>query len=220
VCLVALAIALPVAPIEAHSAAVWYGGRWQSRTVDWRFDNDFPKSGGIRQAVIKGSRQWNHAGANLQFHFHSRDRESHNLDPCSQPAGRNFVGWGPIDGAGGKLAVTVTCTFGEGTGPRDMHAFLMILDSDETWHTNPSTQPGPFDTDVWAVASHEFGHAGGRITGGPGNQGHFSENSRLCPDILNDRRHTMCPSYDVIGAVMRTLERHDIDTFRNAYGER
>ncbi|MEA2434116.1 MAG: Matrixin [Actinomycetota bacterium] len=101
-----------------------------------------------------------------------------------------------------------------------MYSFQMLFDKEETWHFDPSTPPGPGETDMWAVASHEFGHAGGRITGGPGDQGHWPESSNLCPDLLNDRRHTMCPSYDFIGTVMRTLERHDIDTFRNAYGRR
>jgi hypothetical protein len=125
-----------------------------------------------------------------------------------------------LDGPGGQLAVTVTCTFGTGNGPREMYSFQMLFDREEDWHVDPSSEPGLGEIDMWAVASHEFGHAGGRITGGPDGQGHFSENSRLCPDLLNDRRHTMCPSYDVIGVVMRTLERHDIDTFLHAYGSR
>jgi hypothetical protein len=101
-----------------------------------------------------------------------------------------------------------------------MYSFQMIFDSDETWNMDPSRKPSTFETDMWAAASHEFGHAGGRITGGPDDEGHWPENSRLCPDLLDDRRHTMCPSYDFIGVVMRTLEHHDIDTFRNAYGRR
>ena len=213
------ALALPAPPVEGHAAGKFYGAEWIDRRVEWRFDNDFPRSRGARKAVLKGSRQWNRAGARLGFRREERDREAGELDPCGQPRGTNFVQWGRIDGPGGRLAVTATCTFGTGTGTREMYSFQMKFDSAESWHKDPSTQPEIGETDLWAVASHEFGHAGGRITGGPDGEGHFGENSRFCPALLNERRHTMCPSNDFIGVFMRTLARHDIHTFRNAYGE-
>jgi hypothetical protein len=142
------------------------------------------------------------------------------VNPCALPRGWNFVHWAPIDGPGGNLAVTVTCTLDRTAGPNQMHSFQIVFDSRELWHFDPSLPPAPLSVDLWAVAAHEFGHATGRINGGPGGDGHFPEQSRLCPGVASAARHTMCPSYDLVGVAMRTLERHDIDAFRRAYGRR
>jgi hypothetical protein len=217
--LTSISILLIPSFVSAHRAREWYGARWDRNSVVWRFDKGFPKRDGARKAVVKGSRQWNRSGARLRFRFESRSREAGPLDPCSLPPGKNFVQWGSIDGPGGRVAVTATCTLSQ-QGIREMYSFQMKFDRAESWHMDPSTQPAPFETDMWAVASHEFGHASGRITGGPGDQGHFDEESKFCPDLGSEQRHTMCPSYDLIGVVMRTLERHDKDAFRRAYGTR
>lgn len=219
VLIVLFAVSSPT-PASGHSASRWYGARWETRVVGWRFDEDFPTGGGIRRAVLYGSRQWNQADAGLRFRHRRGEVEAGRVDPCSAPLGRNVVDWRPIDGPGGKLAVTVVCSFGGGSGSNQMQSFHMVFDRDEMWHTDPLSLPPPFAVDVWAVASHEFGHATGRITGGPGGEGHFPERSDLCPDLLNPRRHTMCPSYDLVGVYMRTLEWHDVDTFKRAYGPR
>lgn len=215
----AFLISSAATPALGHRPATWYGTRWERDIVRWRFDNDFPRGDGVRRAVRRGSRQWNRAGAELRFRRRP-DREGGRIAPCSLRRGHNFLHWRAIDGPGGTLAVTVTCTFGDGSGPNQMHAFEMVFDEDEPWHTDPSSRPGPLEIDLWAVASHEFGHAGGRISGGPQGDGHFDEDSRLCPNLLNARRHTMCPSYDLIADEMRTLEKHDVDVFRRTYGRR
>lgn len=206
-------------PALGHRPGKWYGARWDENVVRWHFDDDFPRGDGVRRAVLKGSRQWNRAGAELRFR-RARDREGGRIDPCSHRHGQNLLHWKRIDGPGGILALTVSCTFGDARGRREMHSFEMMFDRAEPWHTDPSSHPAPFQTDLWAVASHEFGHAGGRITGGPDGDGHFPEDSRYCPNLLDPRRHTMCPSYDLIAADMRTLEKHDVDVFRRAYGRR
>ncbi len=204
-------------PSTAHRASKWYGARWSRDIVRWSFDNDFPRGDGIRKAVRKGSRQWNRADADLRFRWRP-EREAGRINPCSDR--RNVVDWRRLDGPGGDLAVTIVCASVDHRGPGTMYSFHMIFDRSESWHTDPSTEPSPFEVDLWAVASHEFGHASGRISGGPRNSGHFRETSRYCPNILDPRRHTMCPSEELIGAQMRTLERHDKDAFRNAYGRR
>ncbi len=214
----ATVIVLALKPAEAHRASKWYGSRWHTEVVRWSFDNDFPRGGGIRKAVRKGSRQWNRAGADLRFRSR-REAEAGRVNPCARRR-RNFVDWRRIDGPGGRLAVTVVCSFGDGRGPDTMYAFHMIFDKSEPWHKDPSTRPTPLEVDLWSVAAHEFGHAGGRISGGPEANGHFAEGSRWCPRFLSGGRHTMCPSEEVLGAEMRTLERHDIDVFRNAYDTR
>lgn len=216
--LVALLLIVLSAPGPAHRPSRWYEARWISRSVRWRLDNDFPRGNGIRRAVLKGSRQWNKAQTRLRFRRRS-PREAGGVEPCRRRRGNNFIHWKRIDGPGGKLALTVTCTFGDGAGPNEMYSFEMIFDREEPWHTDPSSRPDPLEVDLWAVASHEFGHAGGRISGGPNGDGHFSESSRFCPGLVNPRRHTMCPSHDVIAVEMRTLEKHDIDVFRRAYGQ-
>lgn len=210
-------VALGAVPASGHSPAKWYAARWKAPVVSWRFDDDFPRGGGIRRAVVNGSLQWNRAGASFRFRHRGSEQEAGSVDPCKLPRSRNFVDWKSIDGPGGKLAETIVCSFGDGTGPNQIHSFHMVFDSAEPWHTDPSSLPLPFAVDLWAVAAHEFGHATGRISGGPRGDGHFAERSRLCPDIADPGRHTMCPSYDIMGVWMRTLEPHDIDAFKRAY---
>lgn len=68
------------------------------------------------------------------------------------------------------------------------------------------------------AAAHEFGHAAGRLRGGPDGNGHFGEGWDVCPGASNlGGRHTMCPSIFDGTPYARSLAAHDKDSHQNAY---
>ncbi|HEX7169063.1 MAG TPA: hypothetical protein VF230_18945, partial [Acidimicrobiales bacterium] len=67
--------------------------------------------------------------------------------------------------------------------------------------------------DVWAVASHEFGH----VTGWGGEHYTPAPDAGVLCDEGSQQKHTMCPGIATSNQRMRTLEAHDIGTFNNAY---
>lgn len=77
------------------------------------------------------------------------------------------------------------------------------------------TIAGSNDTDIQGPATHEFGHATGRETGGAG-MGHFDDDWAVCDDT-EAAHHTMCQSVIVNVWWDRTLNDHDKDVFDDKY---
>jgi hypothetical protein len=115
------------------------------------------------------------------------------------------------------LADTEQC----GTGSTMENFGMRINDNSAIdWYRGTDT-PSHSETDLWSIATHEFGHSSGW---GPGND-HFTEtaNPGACDKTQNDY-HTMCEryyhttdQYPARGKWWRTLETHDVDTFKDAY---
>jgi hypothetical protein len=83
---------------------------------------------------------------------------------------------------------------------------------------DPPCPSGECEVDLESIASHEFGHATGRVRGGDGDLGHFTQanNGAICNSNA-DEHHTMCRSGVAGTTYDRTLNTHDKDTFESAY---
>lgn len=193
-------VVLP-ATTTAHPAKDWYPREWKNDLqVEWSFTKGYPARGGRRNRVKDAARAWNRLGQPMRFVWR---KDIDNLDPrrCPSREQKDGVHWRIIDGNGNTLAETYRCYAGG-----RLHSFQITFDKQERWYGGKAKPPrGRFD--LWSVAAHEFGHA-------TGFSGHFSAGTRLCK---GSGQNTMCPLIRRGSRAWRTLERHDRDTFRNAY---
>lgn len=228
--LVAAVIPFLIVPAinEAHLASEYYGFFWTTgsqdgiatdQSAEWRFTDNFPSGQGLQNRVKNGAMAWNELPPDMSFPESNGTVNGLNWDvqcpfPPTQSAYQdNRVGWQSIPG-NEALAQAQYCGINETT----LLNFRIRFDRDRNWYGGTDT-PAPSEYDMWSVAGHEFGHAGGRAKGGDGD-GHFLQTSPLCPDVDSqhfDERHTMCPSTPRGTRVQRSLEEHDRDVFRNAY---
>jgi hypothetical protein len=235
----------------AHSWSNWYWARWSdrnlcianecvntSRNVKWRFvakdaHGGFPAGGGMRDRIRDAAGRWNNQDTSMTFVWDSASPEwsgfgwPNGICPAFRAADyqKNKVGWTDINGDGfiptEPLAEVFACRNRENDSkPWAMLQFWMRVNNDAPWYSGTGSVPsGQFD--LWGLATHEFGHAGGRLMGGD-TDGHFWDTSSLCPGDLIDGqspsgRHTMCQTVVNGGAGARSPEEHDKDTFVNAY---
>ncbi len=204
-----LAASLPVA---AHTATDYYKQRWLTDlSVDFRFTSSFPAS--FHQQVRLGANQWNSVNTTMTY---AEKAAVSDFDPKVCPSSYQYNGfhWRNIDGSvssgGTILAQTRFCVYSYSVVlaalPREMHSMQITYDQDESWFA--STGDAPLGTyDVWSTASHELGH-------GTGWSGHLS--GSICDD--NSAQQTMCAFISDGTERQRTLEDHDIHTFRGQYG--
>lgn len=212
--------------VNAHPADVYYPHPWATDafgdvTVTWRFTpefpDDFPEDTGFQRRIRDGAQTWNNVGANLRFAEVAAAPNDYAARGCGnqllQGTDRNGMHWEAIDGRGNVLARTYQCIGTVGVNAGRMYSFDMQWDPAEWWHIHTGSPPSG-TTDVWSVASHEFGHA-------TDWEMHFDDNAgwngSLC-QTGDAGRHTMCKYYEPGTLRMRTLEAHDVETFVNRYG--
>jgi len=215
---------------SAHTASDWYGKKWGNGnlTPKWRFADDVPKTCCYRDRIQNGKAEWNQLGEPMSFDFAAGQPDfpafpflsCPKLSDGSANKEKNAMHWSYLDGKFGFAGETYVCSFydvNEGN-PDYIANFQMRFDSGESWYTGTGTPSCPnvdsCQTDLWSVATHEFGHATGRTKGGDG-LGHFGENWSVCADVAD--KHSMCP-WDFANYTRgRSLELHDKDSFRSAY---
>lgn len=211
---------------SAHPADAWYGHVWTNgmqsgistdRVVQWRFVDNFPLGDGFRNRLKDGASEWNQLPPEMRFDFVSGEANALAWDTCPVPSQSVYqddrVGWQDIPG-NDALAQAYYCTI----NANSILLFRIRFDKDWFWYGGTEQPPdGAFD--AWSVATHEFGHTGGRAKGGDGD-GHFVEPSEYCPNEGSPNfsdRHTMCPSNYRGTRNQRSLEQHDRDVFNDAY---
>lgn len=184
--------------------------------VDWKFTEGVP-TGAFRDRVKDGAVAWNQVtGSNFKFDWNSGDYAD--FDPACQenrPYEKNAIHY--RDTGVDVIGIVKTC----GTPNGGIHDFQLSLDSNlpgsATWYAGTGSTPSS-QFDVWAAATHEFGHATGFDL-------HFYWDSdpSLCGPLVNwPQKQTMCTAGSDIDNLLgrnsfRTLEWHDKSTFKDAY---
>lgn len=228
--LILAVIALLVAAVAttvagAHTSSTHYPAHWIGLTsVPYRFESAVP-TGAFRDRLKDGAAQWTAQGGTAEPNFYwpgGDDFPDTSLTGHCNTGfyGANVLQYQDLDNYGsGVLGVTLTC-YRTDTG--EILSFQMGFDNDRDWYTGTGDANDGFlnqcipscQSDLWSVASHEFGHATG-FMGPSSTGGHFSSTDAVCAD--NDSQATMCPSYKPGTERQRSLSTHDIHTFTGAY---
>lgn len=210
-CVVVAALTASATSSRAHSAVNYYSTSWgpdDVPNINWRFTEQVP-TGNFRDRVVDGTLEWNNVGA-VPFNWVKVTPEYANFNPnpsdCTTIAHeKNGVHYRSVPS--GFVAYTHTCS-----ESGFLRSTQVVFSSSNSWYSGTST-PGSTQSDVWAFAAHEFGHAtGGWLNNSIG--GHFG-GSTLCPS--DNTKHTMCASIFNGTNYQRSLEFHDSETFDNAY---
>ncbi|HVF52387.1 MAG TPA: hypothetical protein VNC78_02145 [Actinomycetota bacterium] len=203
---------------SARNPERWYPSRWGADhlAVNWRFTDSFP-GGAVRRRVFAGAREWNKAKQTMTFdHVEGEpDYEAYSTSVCPklEEVEKNGVHWGTVPGGG---AYTVMCTFPEGSagGRAELHSFQIMFGMNTHWYYGKH-KPRFYQEDFWSYATHEFGHAGGRIQGGDGH-GHFPDSREYCRPTPKAHQ-SMCQTAPAGTTFDRTINGLDRYVFGGAY---
>jgi hypothetical protein len=192
-------------------------------TQYWHFTAGVP-TGAWRERIRDGVRTWNNLQESLTF-FES-GQVANFLPPgeggSCPVAGRNTIHYRNIDDRDGTFAYVSPCVY---NNDGRISSVTMVIDNSEDWYTGTGDAPdgfqvlgacvnGPCKVDAWSIVTHEWGHIFGFMRG-PDGDGHFPRRFEICQADSADQ--TMCAQYGKGHERARTLETHDIHTFKNAY---
>lgn len=107
------------------------------------------------------------------------------------------------------MALSTTCDFG---GDGNIDEAITEFNTNINWNYNPNTNPANNEMDLWAVATHEFGHD-------TGFDGHWTLSHGECHTVGNGTANdlTMCPHIDYGSTWMRNLASDDRNEFDQQY---
>jgi len=205
-------VSAAVFPAGAHTAigsGGYYNRRWKvDLHLPWRFASNYPTSpGGWRNNVQNAVEQWNSQNQPLYWTLYG-DVADFTWTACPSTFERNVIHFQNAD----KPGYVKTCVWANDTN-RIWSTNMNIDSSGTTWYIGTST-PGSTELDLWSVATHEWGHMSGSVTGGDG-LGHFPESSSVCPS--DSTRQSMCPTIYAGTIWMFDTASHDEHTFQAAY---
>lgn len=200
--LVALWVLMAV-PSDAHPASSFYRERWvNNKNVPYSFTPGAVPTSEWRARTVAAAGTWTALGEPMKFVNVADSPRNFSPSRCPRTYQKNGIHRRAYDGVGGVLARTFLCTRNG-----QLWSFQLSFDKGDRWYTGTGS-PAANQADLQSVAAHELGHA-------TGFAGHFSLSSALCAD--NATQHTMCAGHRVGTNRQRTLEEHDVDTFRDAY---
>ncbi len=159
--------------------------------------NNMPS--GARNAIDRGAQDWNDLNGSVTL-VPGGNVANYSPDDCPPQYAQNAIHYAAIDGPSQVLAVATTCRF---TSGNELYSMQITFDTGEDWYTGTGN-PSSGEIDLWAVATHEFGHTIGIA--------HFDAADAVC---ASNTRQTMCPFYAVS---QRGPADHDVHGFAAAYG--
>lgn len=201
------------APASAHSSGQYYtGSRWPSNgTVQFALNAGWP-GGETTSRVLDARNQWGYwdqgAEPNLTWTLPDGVNYGSWSNPCTLTSGNNtaIVFWADLESQGSTVVGYTRACSSNGTRTRATVAF----DQGNSWYWGNGDAPA-WATDLWSVASHEWGHL-------MGFQQHLPEFTiGICPTGGDWARHTMCPQVFSGQEMMRDLGEHDGHTHQAAY---
>ena len=194
-----LAMTLLGPSASSHSGLI--ARTWQrDKTVQYDFTSSVGNMpNGAENAINKGAEDWNGLNGSVTLNPGS-NVGNYSPDECPATFAQNAIHYKPIDGPSSVLAVATTCRF---TSGNELYSMQITFDTAENWYTGTGN-PSSGQIDLWAVATHEFGHTIGIA--------HFDAADAVCS---NNTRQTMCPFYAVS---QRGPADHDVHGFSAAYG--
>jgi hypothetical protein len=214
-CIVALLLpALKVALAHNSDVHFYSSARWNWTSdhhtgwhITWRFAPNFPDGGPKKQRVIDAFSKWNALGERMNFGQLEDADHAYTLICWEEDQNYNGVFYGPIDGGGATswLALTQKCRH---SGSNNLHRFWIEVDSDQNWYSfDDPAGIGSGQHDLESVMAHEVGHATAWA-------GHYDRTAIPCSE---SPKHTMCQGTPTKNSSKRSLEEHDVHTFRDAY---
>lgn len=209
----AAALTVP-SPAAAHPNAYYYtNGKWPTNaTIRFAMNSGGP-NGDFLSRVLNGRDHWNNqdTGNEPQAYWTLPDYVNYGsfANPCTLTTGSNNTGVVfsiDLDYLGSEVAgATQLCRSGS-----TITKASLAFDNDIYWYTGTGATPGGY-MDVWAVATHEFGHFFGHWI-------HFAEGEAgVCPPSWDNNRHAMCPAIPAGTWVQRHIKTHDNHTYTAAY---
>lgn len=214
--LATIAVIVPQAA-SAHTASTYYKSpKWPTGTlISYGLNVGFPDSFfDYDNRILDAKNQWfQYAGpAEPQAYWSLSDYVQYGpfQSPCLMTSGTNtvVVFWENLDGYSPGYAGMMWACADPNNAARRLRASI-VMDSTRQWYIGTGDAPGT-TTDLWAAASHEWGHALGAA--------HWTElETGVCPKYENLVRHVMCPSIAMGYEVQRHPRTHDIHTFQAAW---
>lgn len=187
----------------------------------WLAKSVLDKPAEWRLRIIDAATTWNKLGQVMRFNYagdvpiNPAYREAEDLDcPTIGPgtaSDRSAIQVDQLDYLGsGVFGVTYYCV---SPGTSKIYVFHIAMDTDSPWYTGTGSVPSD-KHDFQGSVTHELGHAAGW---GPGHYRGDDSSTTICGQTNLDL-HTMCGNSNYAGQVRRrTLEEHDMHTYRNAY---
>jgi hypothetical protein len=203
-----LTVALPAGAHTAIGSGGYYNRRWKiDLHLPWYFANTFP-GGAYRDKIVYGVGQWNAQNQPLYWTKYG-DVADFTWTSCPATFERNVIHFQNAD----KPGYVKVCVWAADTN-RIWSTNMNIDSSGTNWYTG-SSEPASNQIDLWSVATHEWGHMSGSVTGGGDGLGHFPESSTVCPTDAS--RQSLCPTIYAGTTWMWDTESHDEHTFQAAY---
>ncbi len=215
--LIAVALHAVSGVASAHSRDLYWYGTYPGRPHQERVFFDRNAIGAVRDRFMAAQNQWDNITSRFQFVMYRDELDTDAPDRCAADQPRKFderaslIGYQHLDGRGGHIADTGTCTR---ASDGRLEYFNTIVDTADDIYFGRGDAPDE-TADMASLAVHELGHAAGWVFHYDDRQVRDAANEHMCRD--HDGQPSMCAHLYPGTERWRNLEDHDIHTHADAY---